>query len=325
MTKRSVLSLIALSVALFTAAAAQTPSIEEAAPGVHVLRGAMLPNRGPDGNTVLFETRRGLVVVDTGRHPWHSDAILAFADRHAAPVAAIVNTHWHLDHASGNRRIKARFPAAPVYATDAVARALAEGGFLRREQARTEARRAEGAAGAVEDEESRLFLDTMGAKDSLRPDRPVARDRTLRVGGRRLDLHVAARAVTDADIWLFDRRTGVVVLGDLVTLPAPFFETACPERWRAALDKVWATPFTLAIPGHGAPMDRAAFARYRGAFGAFLDCVASTAEAPACARAWAVSAAPLSGDDPDAEAYAHYYVDFLRRNGGSSPDCLDRG
>ena len=69
-------------------------------------------------------------MVDTGRHPWHSDGILAFARDRKQPIAAIVNTHWHLDHSSGNRRLKAAHPAAKVYTTRAVDRALAPGGFL---------------------------------------------------------------------------------------------------------------------------------------------------------------------------------------------------
>jgi hypothetical protein len=55
--------------------------------------------------------------------------------------------------------------------------------------------------------------------------------------------------------------------------PAPFFETACPRRWQDALDEVWATPFRLAVPGHGAPMTRDAFDTYRGAFKRFRACV----------------------------------------------------
>ena len=81
----------------------------------------------------------------------------------------------------------------------------------------------------------------------------------MRLAGRRLDVHVTAGAVTDADVWLYDRRTRVAVLGDLVTFPSPFFETACPNAWRAALDEVWATPFRIAVPGHGAPMTREQF------------------------------------------------------------------
>ena len=96
-------------------AAAAAPDVagsppEKIAPGVELLRGAMLPERGPDGNTVVFDAPQGLVVIDTGRHAWHSDAILALAKAKDRPIAAIVNTHWHLDHTSGNGRIKSALP-----------------------------------------------------------------------------------------------------------------------------------------------------------------------------------------------------------------------
>jgi hypothetical protein len=67
---------------------------------------------GTDGNTVVFTAPDGLIVVDTGRPAWHSDGILAFAAERRQRVRAIVNTHWHLDHASGNGRIKAAHPEA---------------------------------------------------------------------------------------------------------------------------------------------------------------------------------------------------------------------
>ena len=137
----------ALVASIVWLAAAAAPDVagsppEKIAPGVELLRGAMLPERGPDGNTVVFDAPQGLVVIDTGRHAWHSDAILALAKAKDRPIAAIVNTHWHLDHTSGNGRIKAAFPKAPVYATNAVDRVLAEGGFLARnlESSRKDAR-----------------------------------------------------------------------------------------------------------------------------------------------------------------------------------------
>lgn len=75
----------------------------EVAPGVHLIRGAVVPGRGPDGNTIILDAPAGLIVVDTGRHTYHSDAILAFARARARPIAAIVNTHWHLDHSERQR------------------------------------------------------------------------------------------------------------------------------------------------------------------------------------------------------------------------------
>ncbi|MDP1570050.1 MAG: MBL fold metallo-hydrolase [Vicinamibacterales bacterium] len=320
--------LAALLVALaLTQAAATPPSPPEAreiAPDTFLVPGGMLPNRGPDGNTVVFAGPDGLVVVDTGRHAWHSDGILAFARARRQPIRAIVNTHWHLDHSSGNGRLKAAHPDARVYTTRAVDRALAPDGFLTRNAEMARGRTPEPTDPPTRAEETAIFLATMEAFDELRPDVPVEASGTMRLAGRPLSVRAAEDAVTDADLWLYDEATGVAVIGDLVTLPAPFFETACPAQWQQALDAVWAMPFRLAVPGHGAPMTREGFDMYRGAFRAFRACVGSEAESRACADAWTRDVGTLLKTDVDrrqATGFAAYYVDFLRTNGGASPDC----
>lgn len=298
----------------------------ELAPGVHLIAGVQTPDRGPDGNTIVFEGREGLVVVDTGRHVWHSDAILNFAQARGRPIAAIVNTHWHLDHSSGNGRIKAAFPRARVYATNAIDRALAEGGFLARDFARTPEYLADPGLTETDKDEVRIFIATMGERDVLRPDTTLARSERRRIGGRGFDVHVTEGAVTDADIWLYDRSTRIVVLGDLVTFPVPYFETACPNRWRAALDEVWATPFELAAPGHGDPMTRDQFNVYRTAFGGLVDCAHTEAAVESCGERYSHTLMPLlNGDETRRQRVAAgvaYYVGFLRENGGKSADCL---
>lgn len=317
-----------LGVTLQAAAVEPLPPVlvsppQQVAPGVYLLPGDVPAARGPDGNTVIFHAGGGLVVVDTGRHVEHSDQILAFARNARRPVRAIVNTHWHLDHSSGNRRIKAVFPNARVYTTNAVDRALTT--FLARNLERARARQAAHEGAPVEVEERALFLDTMDHADSLRPDVALTRSGPMRIGGKRFDVHITNHAVSDADVWLYDRASHVVVVGDLVTLPAPFFETACPREWSEALDEVWATPFVTAIPGHGAPMTRAQFDLYRGAFNAFLACVDTQTAAAACATGWVNAIGALEPDNSrmhaDARDYAEYYVGFLRENGGKSAEC----
>jgi glyoxylase-like metal-dependent hydrolase (beta-lactamase superfamily II) len=318
---------IALTVALIQASAPsapQAPPVREIAPNTFLLPGAMLPERGPDGNTVMLVAPSGLIVVDTGRHPWHSDAIGAFARERRTPVTAILNTHWHLDHSSGNRRVKAAYPEAPIYTTRAIDRALSPGGFLTRNLAAARERPPDPKASNTRREEAALFIATMEHAETLRPDVAVEATGPLTLAGRPLSAHVAVDAVTDADLWLFDEETGVAIIGDLATLPAPFFETACPARWQAALDEVWATPFRLAVPGHGAPMSRAAFDTYRQAFVGFRACVGSDSAAPVCAAGWTRDVGSLLAEDADrrqATEYASYYVDFLRKGGGASPDC----
>ncbi len=307
-----------------TPPAVAPPVPREITSGTFLIPGAMLPDRGPDGNTVVFTAPEGLVVVDTGRHPWHSDAILSFAATRRQPITAIVNTHWHLDHSSGNARLKAAYPDARVYTTHAVDRALAPGGFLARSLAAARAQAPDPKAPPTRAEEAALFLATMETPRALGPDVAVATSGMQRLAGRALRVQVADDAVTDADLWIYDEATRVAVLGDLVTLPAPFFETACPARWQAALDAVWATPFTLAVPGHGAPMTRDAFDTYRRAFTAFRACVGSDRTPTACADDWTSGVATLLASDADrrqASGYARYYVEFLRTNGGASPDC----
>jgi glyoxylase-like metal-dependent hydrolase (beta-lactamase superfamily II) len=136
---------------------------------------------------------------------------------------------------------------------------------------------------------------------------------------------VTNHAVTDADVWLYDRNSRIAVVGDLVTIPAPFFETACPREWSEALDAVWATPFTLAIPGHGEPMTRAQFDTYRTAFNAFMSCVNSARAASECAAEWANGVATLEPDNERfhraAAPYGEYYTNMLREHGGKSADC----
>ena len=303
---------------------APAPQVD-VAPGVHLIRGAVAPGRGPDGNTIIFDAPDGLVVVDTGRHTYHSDAILAFAREAKRPIVAIVNTHWHLDHSSGNVRLKAAFPNARVYTSTTIDRTVAPGGFLARNL--TDAQATAGQAGLpqLQKEEIQIFIDTMSAKDALRPDVPLTTSSTMTIGGRAFDVHVANDAVTDADVWLYDPSTKVAVIGDIVTVPVPYFETACPDGWKNAMDAVWAVPFDTVIPGHGKAMTRADFDVYRQGFAPFIDCVRSNAETSQCSAAWVTATAPLIGTDEARRTAVGQnmdnYVEYLRKSGGKAADC----
>ena len=178
--------ILPLILALAQVTAPTAPPPREIAPGVTLLSGGFEPGRGPDGNTIVFDAPDGLVVVDTGRHAWHSDGILAYAEARQRPIAAIVNTHWHLDHSSGNGRLKARYPGARVYTTSAIDRVIAPGGFLTRNLEGARGMLAGDEISAVQREEVQIFLTTMETPQILRPRCCGRAQRPHAVGGETL-------------------------------------------------------------------------------------------------------------------------------------------
>jgi glyoxylase-like metal-dependent hydrolase (beta-lactamase superfamily II) len=302
---------------------AAAPQPEEVAHGVWLVPGAILPDRQPDGNTVIFAAPDGLVVVDTGRHAWHRAAIESLAHAQRAPIIAIVNTHWHLDHVSGNPELRKVHPALRVYASDAIDGAIA--GFFPASVKESAAFVDDPQVPQATRDDIRGDLQTIESADALKPDEVIAASGDRTMGGRALRLNLAPDAATAGDLWIYDAQSGVVVLGDLVTLPAPFLDTACPEGWKYALQQVAATPFRLAIPGHGAPLTRAGLQLYRNAFEAFINCSNSSRAAADCASDWTDAIGGLLGNQPrerqQAQEMAEYYVGMLRSNDGRSKYC----
>lgn len=282
------------------------------APGVAMIAGSSEPGRQPDGNSILIDAPDGLILVDTGRHREHQDAILAFARTRGKPIAALFNTHWHLDHSGGNAEIRAAYSHAPLYASTAVEGALR--GFLPKSRAGAEAYLKSGEASAGIREDMALDFAAMDDPASLRPTAPVTASSTMKLAGRRIDVHLAPFAATEGDVWLFDRRSRVLVAGDLVVAAAPYLDTACPEGWRKALDQIAAQDFRILIPGHGGAMSKAQFLVWRGAFGKLLDCAASEATNAACIAGWKRDAAAfIPAGEKRTDGLIGYYLETRLR------------
>ncbi len=307
---------VALVVVFAAASAAPVLAADatDVAKGVTLLPGRMVPGVQPDGNTVVFRGTQGLVVFDTGRHPEHAQAILDFAKQSGLPVVAIVNSHWHLDHVGGNPMLRKAFPALRVYASGAMAGALT--GFLADYRAQLEAMIA-----TTPDREAqkpwRAEVALIDAGPALGPDEIVTASGPRALGGRSLDVMLETRAVTEGDVWLFDPATKVLASGDLVTLPVPFLDTACPARWKDALGRLAKVDFGVLVPGHGKPLSPAEFATYRTAFDRLLACASSQEPKGHCVDGWLRDAGPLlSGEDPKfVGGLVDYYVDLLRADG----------
>jgi glyoxylase-like metal-dependent hydrolase (beta-lactamase superfamily II) len=273
--------------------------------------------QGPDGNTVVLDAPDGLIVVDTGRSPAHAKAILDYAKERGKPIAAIVNTHWHLDHTTGNYDLRQVYPHARVYASTAIEGALV--GFLGGNRANGDSMLAD--PKVPEGQKAQLLRGRyrLDHPDTLRPTVPVTKSATVSIAGRTLDIHLAKFAATEGDVWLYDPATKTAVVGDLVVGIVPFMDSACAEGWRKALEDIAAVPFVTLVPGHGDPMTRSDFERWKTAYGNFVDCGHSSAAKESCIDGWMRDAAPfIDAEHGDyVRDAAGYYLDTRLR---SSPE-----
>ena len=277
-------------------------------PGVEVIRGTFAPGSQPDGNTVLIDAPEGLIVIDTGRHGAHTQAILDAAIASNRQIRAVINTHWHLDHISGNAAMRVAYPEVKIYATNALKDALR--GFLANYRKQLQ----EMIPTAQDPKQKSAWEAEVKRIDSgpkLLPDVVIQRPGRRTIAGHDLYIGTTKNAVTAADLWVFDETSGVIAAGDLVTLPAPFLDTACPANWAASLDEIAKHDFAMVVPGHGSPMTRRQFLTYRDAFKALLACKGAK---EACINDWVRTAGPLmpGHDEKFTRSLMNYYVDVLR-------------
>ena len=99
-------------------------------------------------------------------------------------------------------------------------------------------------------------------------------------------MHLAKFAATEGDVWLYDPKTRIAIVGDLVVGLVPFMDTACADGWSRALAEIADVPFKTLIPGHGEPMDRADFLPWRKAYNDFVACGQSSADKKQCVDGW---------------------------------------
>jgi glyoxylase-like metal-dependent hydrolase (beta-lactamase superfamily II) len=292
------------------ASAGAAPSLPA---GYHLIPGAVPLDSGPDGNSIVIDAPKGLIVVDTGRHPAHAQAILDYARQRGKPIAAIVNSHWHLDHTTGNWDIRQAYPDVAIYASNALEGALVTylaDGKANAEKALVDPKTTQSARDQIL--RGRSVLDH---PERIKPNRIVSQSGRMAIAGRPLDVRLAKFAASEGDVWLYDPKSRVAVVGDLVVDIVPFMDSACPDGWSKALSEVAKVPFTALIPGHGPVMSRADFAEWRTAYDNFVKCGHSDADKKTCVEGWSRDAARFidpAHKDYAREAAAYYLETRLR-------------
>ena len=191
--------LVALGAVSMTIRAAQQPAGGQPAPRVvevEKLRDNLYLMKGGGGNSAVFITANGVVVVDTKNPGWGQpllDKIKSVTDK---PVTMIINTHTHGDHVSGN----VEFPATVDVVTHENTKANME--FMRIPSGITPA---PGTPANIFKENGGRGMAKRTFKDKM----------TLGSGNDRIDLYYFGRGHTNGDAWVVFPALKIAHAGDI--------------------------------------------------------------------------------------------------------------
>jgi cyclase len=251
--------------------------LQKIAAGVHAWIGA-----GGDSNAGAIETRDGLFVIDAQQNralgEKFRDALKASI---GAPVRAVVNTHFHLDHVAGN----VAFAGAPILAHDKTRQLLeSELGQMRPQGIEVSDMMAKirmffggNFEQLVPEGERQWFIDRVGASKPLTilgPTDTFTDRREFESLSDRLHLEYWGPAHCDGDLVIYLGKTGVVFMGDLFFHGRfPWFGDCDLNGWIATLDRVLSMDMIAVIPGHGAPATLKELRKFRNLLAAMRDAV----------------------------------------------------
>jgi quinoprotein relay system zinc metallohydrolase 2 len=224
----------------FAADLPRSIDVSEPRPGIFVHLGRPLaldaPGHEDIANVGFVVGSECVAVIDTGGSIRIGRALrAAVRERTSLPICYVINTHAHVDHVLGNGAFRGDNPSFVGNAALAEAMVRSKGFFI-----------AQFAAD----------LDPPPSVDQIiGPDRLVARDLDLDLGGRRLELRAWPKAHTDSDLTVYDPKTGTLWTGDLLFIGRLPALDGSLKGWLAALDALERMPVKLAVPGHG-PLTR---------------------------------------------------------------------
>jgi glyoxylase-like metal-dependent hydrolase (beta-lactamase superfamily II) len=208
---------------------------------------------GPGGNVVVLHGPDGLLLVDTFVKPaW--PALKTTLAAIGTPIATVIDTHWHFDHADNNANL--RGAGATVVA-----------------HVNTKAR--------LSQSHDIIGLHIDPEPPAALPAVTFADTHALRANGEEMTLRHAPAAHTDTDITVRFAKGNVLHLGDLFFNGSyPFIDGVTGGRMDGMIAAAGqaltiADSGTTIVPGHGPVANRAALERYRTMLATIRDRVGS--------------------------------------------------
>ena len=221
-----------------------------------------------NSNSLVIVNDEDVVIVDSHVTPAKArDLIASIPAITDKPVTALINSHYHWDHAHGNQE----FADIPIigheYTRMKLATAAHEEPTYLSGLAGNAARLAQLAEQieAAEDDEEREGLETYRAMFAahaadfdeiapLPPDVTLHERMTLFRGGREIQIIFLGRAHTGGDVAVYFPQDRLVFTGDMLFGGPSFLGDGYVDEWPETLQNLKALDFDIAVPGHGEPL-----------------------------------------------------------------------
>ena len=266
--QRVLIGLVIASTA--TSAHGQTDRhVTKLADGVYEIQHRDAQNGVAGGNTTVIIGDRQVFVVDAPFLP--SDAREDIAQIRTwtnKPVAFLLNTHFHNDHNLANRVYMDSFPALTIIAHSETKRemdlfgpgseARLRNGTVRYQRMLETGKSPDGSPLTVADKtEIKNYLasqsSVLGELKGLEFQSATLtfdHDFSIDLGNREVQIKFLGRGNTPGDAVAYLPNEKIVVAGDLVVLPMPYFYDGYPSEWRLTMKRLAELDVATIVPGH---------------------------------------------------------------------------
>ena len=239
---------------------------EEVVPGVYHARGTGSLAVGSHGAVIVNE--EDVLLVESHISPAAAQAVVdeieALTDK---PVRYVVNTHYHFDHAHGNRIYP---PEVHVIGHEVTREMLENGGSMGRSYQmfvgglpdQVAALEEQVAAAETAEERAELegrlaymrnYLAGQEALEPMGPNTTLSERMTLFRGDREIRLLFFGRGHTGGDVVVHLPRERVLITGDLLLPGLPYMGDGYLDEWDDTLEHLKSLDFDWILPGHGNP------------------------------------------------------------------------
>jgi len=221
-----------------------------------------------NSNALVIVNDEDVVLVDSHVTPSKArdliEAVKAITDK---PITALINSHFHWDHAHGNQEFadvpiigheytRMKMATAPLDEPTYVSGINGNAATLERLAEQIE---------AAEDDEEREGLEAHRAMFAahaadfdeiapLPPDVTMNEKMTLFRGSREIQIIFLGRAHTGGDVAVYFPQDKLVFTGDMAFGGPSFLGDGYVDEWPQTLENLAALDFDIFVPGHGPPV-----------------------------------------------------------------------